>query len=159
MISFIGDVKGAERLTKNLDKVFQKTAVKAHRQIGLLGERAMIKWLEKQPSLWEPLSEDYYDYKDKKGYSTQMLVRTNEMRQRITSVGVYNYAFVGLKYSSVSSEGENLANIAAIMESGYEPNNLPARPFIGPTFRIINTILKKNNTLKKILIKELSKYK
>jgi phage gpG-like protein len=76
---------------------------------------------------------------DRKG-SSKALIDTGFLLNSITQKIVSNGAFVGLLRTSISKDGENVANIGAIMEYGCTINHpsgavivIPPRPFLHPT--------------------------
>jgi phage gpG-like protein len=76
---------------------------------------------------------------ERKG-SSKALIDTGFLLNSITQKIMSDGAFVGLLRSSVYKEGENLANIGAILEYGCTINHpsgavivIPPRPFLHPT--------------------------
>lgn len=76
---------------------------------------------------------------DKKG-SSKALIDTGFLINSITEKILEDGAFVGLLRTSVSKNGESIANIGAIMEYGATINHpsgavivIPPRPFLHPT--------------------------
>lgn len=132
MIKKIGNWSDAEKMFANIKVDIQSANEVALKQIGLKGERYVVKVIQSQPSSWPALSDKYRAWKKKKGYSSLMLLRTKDMFNRITSMADKKQVFIGLKREAVNREGESLANIAAIMEFGSKKRNIPARPFLMP---------------------------
>lgn len=76
---------------------------------------------------------------DRKG-SSKALIDTGFLVNSITQKIMSDRAFVGLLRTSVRSDGQSVANIAAIMEYGCTINHpsgavivIPPRPFLHPT--------------------------
>jgi len=134
-IKKIGDWKAAAAQIKGMKTDIQSANEVALKQIGLKGERYVVKVIQSQPSEWPPLKDKYRNWKKKHGYSSLMLMRTRDMFNRITSFADKKQVFIGLKREAINREGESLANIAAIMEFGSKKRNIPARPFLLPAHK------------------------
>jgi len=152
-----GNWNGARRLTQNLQKEIVLANTTTLRQIGLKTERLIIKWIERQPSSWPPLSDKYKRYKSKKGYSNLMLRRTGDMINRITSYATPEMVFIGVKKNVKYKNGEEIANVAAVMEFGSKKRNIPLRPFLSPAHSVMLRKIREERLFQKMLLENLKK--
>ena len=164
MIEKVGRWDIAGLFTRNLRRDIAEEMEVALKQIGSETEGLMKKFIRNQSGFsnpeakWEPLSKAYAAYKKKtKGLSTKTLIATSSMLQSITSVASYPRVFVGVKRGAKGKEGEELANIAAIMEYGSKSRNIPARPFIAPVADFQMMRIQRGNLLGKRIIAHLKK--
>ncbi len=123
----------AYKMIHGLDKEIEKASIIAMKRIALRAEREVIKLIQSQPSWWPELSEEYKEWKAKHGYSTQMLRRSSDMINRITTYNFGKVFLVGVAKHITNSEGQKIANIAATMEYGSLSRNIPPRPFLLPS--------------------------
>ncbi len=156
-IKRIGDWNKARQMTNNLNNDIELANTIVLKKIGLKTERLIIKWIASQPSSWPKLSEDYQEWKSKKGLSNLMLRKSSDMINRITSDANENRAFIGVKKNAINKEGEKLANIAAVMEFGSKKRNIPARPFLSPAHRLMLRKIREDRLFQKFLLEELKR--
>lgn len=153
----VGDWDRAGRLCSMIGSDIKKSNEVAIRQIGLKGERMMVKWIKSQPSIWQPLNEAYVAYKKTQGYSTLMLRRTSTFISKITSQTKYPNVFIGVKRGAFNKEGEELANIAAIMEFGSKVRGIPPRMYLRPVHKMLLRLIEVENLFAVYLLKELQR--
>lgn len=164
-------------LTNNLKKDIQDSNKKALKQLGLRTERLIVKWIQRQPSSWPALNEKYLDQKVRQGYSGLMLRRTGSLINAITSYASDNEVFVGVKRGKKhpggkgrgrdskgrftkkesGGGGEDIANIAAIMEYGSQKRNIPPRPYLLPAYKQIRREIVETKYFSKFLLEYLKK--
>lgn len=89
---------------------------------------------------WAPLSEKYKEYKIKKGYNPDSILRmTGLYYKSITKWSNGMNYFVGVKRSTryTKRKGKNLTvtQVATILEHGSSILNIPARPLWGPSYK------------------------
>jgi phage gpG-like protein len=87
----------------------------------------------------------------RKGHSTKALIDTGFLINSITQKIMGDAAFVGLLRTSISKDGESMANIGAIMEYGATISHpsgatiiIPARPFLHPVMAQYREQIQKN---------------
>lgn len=131
-IKKVGKWDVAGLMTSNLKKDIPIELEVALKQVGEEGEKHMKKFIRGQLGTWLPLSPQYAQRKRNKGQSSKILLASTTMWQSITSQAVYPTVFIGVKRGKKEENGEDVANIAAIMEFGSMARNIPARPFIQP---------------------------
>ena len=133
----IGNWGAARRMVFGTKRDILSANEIALRQIGLKGERMVVKYIQSQPSTWPELGDKYRKWKSKHGFSNLMLMRTKDMFNRITSFSTKEEVFIGLRREALNREGESLANIAAVHEFGSKKRGIPARPFLMPTHQAL----------------------
>lgn len=156
----IGKWNLAGSITNNLKHDIKDSNEIVLMQIGLLGEKWVVKWIQHQPSVWTPLSPEYKAWKVKKGYSEMMLRRTSTLIQNITSEVQYPRVFIGVKRGkkySTNAGTEDISNIAAIMEFGSQARNIPARRFLSPVYTLLLNKIRKDKLFSKMLMAYLRK--
>lgn len=131
-----GDWKALENIAKNFkssNSVVRSAAKTGIVQSAMLLEREIKQHLYKQDLPHQRLNAAYLAYKVRSGLSQQTLIATGTMARSITHEikdrGLS--AFIGL-LRKTGGEGQVL--IGAVMEYGSKKRNIPARPFITPTF-------------------------
>lgn len=151
----VGNWGAARRLTGSLDKDIKHASSVVMRRIGLEAERKIVKYIQKQPGTWPPLSEEYKQRKVKEGYSQLMLRRTGDYINRITSI--FNpaklSAFVGVRKGVMSKDGEKLWQIGAILEFGRKGDNRTARPHFRPVQKLMNRKIAQERMFEKGVMK------
>lgn len=174
-----GDWDKAGLLTSNLKKDIEYSNTLALRQLGLKTERLVVKWIQKQPSSWPALSDKYKDAKEAAGYSGLMLRRTGSLINAITSYADKKQVAVGVvrgkkhpggkgaggrdekgrfkKKSAGTEGGEDMANIAAIMEFGSAKRNIPPRPYLMPAYNQIRRMIVETKYFSNFLLDYLKK--
>ena len=139
-ISRFGDWEKAKRLLTNgfnqrLSLAIRKATIKN----ALLLVREIKRGIRSQApggKQFAPLAQVTIDRKG----SSKALIDTGFLVNSITQKIMSDGAFVGLLRTSISKDGESVANIGAIMEYGATINHpsgsvivIPARPFLHPT--------------------------
>lgn len=142
----------ARNFVNNLKNEVEENNKVVLKQIGLLCERAVVKFIARQPSGWAPLKPSYLDRKIKEGYSALTLRRTGTMINAITSVEKYPEVFIGVKRGVKYNSGQDVANIAAIMEFGSAKQNIPARPFLYPVMKMMRIKIVQEKIFEKSLM-------
>ena len=153
-----GDWAKALAVTKQLKKVADDSVKEGLTKAALFAEKTAKKHLSKQDLSWTPLESKYRRYKERKGYSTNILVRTGAMFQSITSNVDAKTAFVGVKREAKDSDGNSLANIAAVHEFGSTKQGIPARPLWQPTLIETATWYRNGNSIEDIFMSKIKRY-
>lgn len=146
-----GNWGAARRITGSLDKDIKHATSVVLKRVGLEAERKVVKYIQKQPATWPPLSEEYKQRKIKQGYSSLMLRRTGDYINRITSVANPAKAsvFVGVRKGVMSKDGDKLWQIGAILEYGRKGDNNKARPHFRPVNRLMNKKIRQERMFEK----------
>ena len=138
----VGNWGGANRLTKEIGGDISHAVGIALMRVGLETERKVVKYIQRQPMTWEPLSDEYKARKAAQGYSNLMLRRTGDYINRITSTVAPDKmsVFVGVR-KGVAKKGsdQEMWQIGAILEYGTKDKTTPARPH----FRPVNNLMRK----------------
>lgn len=136
-----GDWKKVKKMLQSsrFDKVSKALQQATHKAAVLLVKEIKKGVIAQAPGgkAFTPLAESTVD---KKG-SSKALIDTGFLVNSITQLLQGDQAFIGLLKTAVNDEGENMANIGAVMEYGAtikHPNGavivIPARPFLGPVY-------------------------
>lgn len=138
-VSMFGDWAKVKAILANPGKKLQAAVRRATIRSALLLVREIKKGIRDQAPggiAFPPLSEVTIDRKG----SSKALIDTGFLINAITQRLMQDRAFVGLLRSSIGPDGQDRANIGAIMEHGATitmPNGntvvIPPRPFIHPT--------------------------
>ena len=152
------DWKGLQEFVGHLDKAVFDGANKAMAQVALRGEKVAVESIQKQVApdgtAWKPLSTKYREKKIKDGFSEKIYVRTSSLFQAITSwkdvSGKKIKVYYGVKRNAINKNGENIANIAAIMEFGVN-----ARPLWRPSRTEMLKWMVVSRIFHKLILKEL----
>lgn len=117
---------------------------------------------------WTPLSEEYLQWKRKKGRDTRILLATHEYIQSIrvirNEVGSWHdetkviYYEIGLPDIVHRDSGMPLRKLAAIHEFGVPKRNIPARPLWQPAMKEFSKSTSKK-VLKRIKVRALKEAK
>ncbi|RUP41615.1 MAG: hypothetical protein EKK63_05000 [Acinetobacter sp.] len=156
-VKFIGQWEMAKKLAGSLKNEIVESHTIALKQLAALGEREVVKYIQKQPGTWRKLSPKYKKAKVKAGYSGLTLRRTGTMINAITSESTYPTAFIGVKREEKYNGGQSVANIAAIMEFGSEKRKIPARPYLRPSMVKLIQNIRKNKMFETHLLKHMKK--
>lgn len=137
----VGNWGKATRLTNSLKGDISHATGIALRRIGLETERKVVKYIQRQPSTWPALSDEYKERKAAQGYSNLMLRRTGDYINRITSSVAPDKmsVFVGVRKGVRSKDGSKLWQIGAVLEYGRKGDTKKARPH----FRPVNKLMRK----------------
>lgn len=138
----VGNWGAAKRLTKEVGGDIKHAAGIALRRVGLESERKVVKYIQRQPSTWPALSDDYKRRKAAQGYSTLMLRRTGDYINRITSSVAPDRmsVFVGVRKGVKKKDSdEEMWQIGAILEFGRKGDKKKARPH----FRPVNNLMRR----------------
>lgn len=153
----VGDWTKAGLLIRNLKPDIKKANTLALMQVGLKAESLMVKFIQRQPGTWPSLNEQYLERKTAEGKSNQMLIATSSMISAITSSVKYPNVFVGVKRNKVSKDGENIANIAAVMAFGTRDETIPARDFLTPPMKQVLRAINQERLFARILMQLLKR--
>lgn len=137
----IGNWSGVKNLTKTLGSDIDKACNQSAMQFGLIAEGIAKEHISKQDLGWEPLNEDYKEWKENKGRSNNILVSTSSYFQSITSWAENKTGYAGVNKKAKDENGEVIADIAKTHEygtsnAGKNKNvTIPARPLWQPTLK------------------------
>ena len=130
--------KARARLGNQLGVRLAKAIQEATRKNALMLRREIVKGIRSQSPGGKPFIELAPSTIKRKG-SSKALIDTGFLINKITERLMGDKAFIGLLRGSTNQDGEDLANIGAIMEFGAtieQPNGvvvvIPARPFLHP---------------------------
>lgn len=131
-----GDWVRVEALIGDLANMAQKAKEVSLMNWGLKAEGLAKKHINNQDLGWKELDIKYLASKIRKGYSENILVRTSDYFQAITSwVDTPNETvYAGVKKAKMDVEGHIIADIAAVHEYGTKDGRIPARPLWQPVF-------------------------
>lgn len=131
----VGDWNRVTALIGNLANEMQQARTISLQRWGLKAEGLAKNHIRDQDLSWTKLKAETIATKIRKGYSDNILVMTSDYFQAITS-WVYDkeVALAGVKKVAVNSEGQQIADIAAVHEFGSNSGNIPARPLWQPVF-------------------------
>jgi hypothetical protein len=117
------------RQAMNIDpKEVQRIHTRSLKRAGLKAERMAVRFLRDQSLSWRPLSKLYLKWKLRKGHSEKILIQTSTYIQSITSYVIGYTAFVGVfKQTANYKDGEDVVNIAKVLEYGSRKMKIPAR--------------------------------
>ena len=155
----VGDWSGARRLTREMKGVISDSNTRTLMQIGLITERKVIKFIQSQPGIWPALNEKYKARKIAMGESNLMLRRSGQYINNISSWvdAPVPQVFIGVKKTVTDDEGNELANIGAIMEFGSKKAGIPARPHFNPVHRVMRIKIQKDNMFGQEAMKQLKR--
>lgn len=130
----IGDWTKAKLVTSTMKDTIKASADPGFSKLALKGESLMRRYIVRQPSSWPSLNPRYRQAKIRAGKSDKTLVRTSSMLHSIKGFSANQKAYIGIKRQVKNTDGESVANIAAIMENGSKARNIPRRPFVRPVY-------------------------
>ena len=140
-----GDWKKVAKIIGSLQKTFEKVR-RAH--LTWISEEAVtiIKdHINAQDLSWEALSPAYKKAKEAGGFDTDIYKKTGRFAESIVGELVgRDSVFIGIKHGARGSNGEDLANIATILEYGAQGANIPARPLWLPSMGEVLELWDKN---------------
>lgn len=125
-----GDWKAVDIFLSDLKVEMQKARKQSLMRFGLRAEKIALEHISRQDLSWDPLSEQYKKFKADNGLSTDILVATSSYFQAITSWVDRTTAYAGVKRGAKNKDGEDVANIARILEYGEHK-----RPLWQPTYK------------------------
>lgn len=157
-MNLTGDWLKVTSITRSLEQLGQQAMAEGLAKTGLYAEGKSKKHISSQDLNWTPLKKSYKDMKSKRGFSTNILVKSSAYFQSITSWSKGKTVYVGVKKVARDKEGNEIANIAAVHEFGSTKRNIPARPLWQPTLKETKEWLKKNG-MDKIIMKKLNRLK
>lgn len=157
-VKMTGDWGKALAVTKALKKVADESVKEALTKVALYAEKQAKKHISKQDLNWKPLESKYRKWKARKGFSTNILVKTGAYFQAITSSVDGTEAFVGVNRTEKDSEGNIIADIALIHEFGSTKAGIPARPLWQPVLQETASWYRAGNTVEDIFIKKIKRY-
>lgn len=157
--SKIGDWDKIKRITGALAKEMENARKISLKRWGLKAEGLAKTHISKQDLNWKPLEPETIAQKIRKGYSENILVATSSYFQSITSWSDGESAYAGVKKTAKDTEGNVIADIAAIHEFGSKSGKIPARPLWKPTLdETMEWFDKKENQPTAIFMQLISKY-
>jgi len=135
----VGNWGKATRLANEVGADIKHATGVVMKRVGLEAERKVVKYIQKQPSTWPKLSEEYKQRKISQGYSQLMLRRTGDYINRITSTvsADSSSVFVGVRKGVKNKEGDDLVQIGAVLEYGRKGDARIARPHFRPVNRLM----------------------
>ena len=80
-----GDWLNVTNITRQLEKIGQDAMAEGLAKTGLFAEGQSKKHISNQDLNWKPLKKDYKDMKSRRGFSTNILVKSSAYFQSITS--------------------------------------------------------------------------
>ncbi len=139
-ISRFGDWEKAKRLLTN---GFNQRLALAIRQATIKNAMLLVREIKRGIRIQAPGGQQFAPLAEitiKRKGSSKALIDTGFLVNSITQKIMSDGAFVGLLRTSISKDGESVANIGAIMEFGATINHpsgavimIPPRPFLHPT--------------------------
>ena len=156
-VKFVGQWQMAKKLAGSLKNDIVESHTLALKKLAVLGEREVVKYIQKQPGTWKKLSPKYKKAKVKAGFSRLTLRRTGTLINAITSRSNYPSAFIGVLRTEKYGDGSSVANIAAIMEFGSEKRKIHARPYLRPSMVKLVQQIRKNKMFEDHLMKHMKK--
>ena len=153
-IKKVGNWGAAKRLTNEVKGDIKQAVEIALKRVGLEAERKVVKYIEKQPTTWPPLSEAYKKRKAKEGHSILMLIRTGDYINRITSTVTTDKkkVFVGVRKGVKSKDGQKLWQIGAVLEFGRKGDKKKARPHFRPVNQLMRKKIKEQDLFGKTVL-------
>lgn len=158
-----GDWRKVALLIRDLDKLFKQSQKETLQRLGLYVEGRAKHHISAQDLGWKPLKTETKKAKQRDGMSTNILARSSQYFQSITSWTAGDKVYVGVKRTAVykgtknSKGGQKIANIAKVHEYGSKKLKIPARPLWRPTFKEGAKWLGENPP-EKLFLKKLKKY-
>lgn len=156
-----GDWGKVALLIGNLSKEMRHASVTSLRQFGLKAEGTAKKHMSNQDLGWAALKPATLAAKLRNGQSENILIATSSYFQSITSwVDEKDMtAYAGVKKLAKNSEGDVIADIAAVHEYGSQSGIIPARPLWHPTFgETVKWFLTSNSRPDIIFLRNIKKY-
>ena len=150
-VKLIGDWDHVTDVLHNLNSAIKKAGLKASIDAALFAEGAAKKHISRQDLGWYPLKPSTIAAKIRKGQSTNILVATSTMFQAITSFNNGRTAYVGVKRTAKTRDGDDLHNIARALEYGSKNGNMKARPLWRPVRKETKIFLKDGKIVQKEL--------
>lgn len=129
-----GDWAGVTRLIGGLSKDLKDARRISLMRFAAKAEREAKMHMSLQDLPWEPLKAETLAAKARKGQSNLILMATSDYFQAITSWVDTDTAYAGVKKDVTDDEGEEIVNIAAVLEFGSDAAGIPARPLWQPVF-------------------------
>lgn len=155
-------LKGAwntiNKITKDLEKLGKQSMKEGLIKVGLHAEKRAKQHISKQDLNWKPLNQKYRNAKERKGFSTNILVRSSAYFQAITSFFEDDMAKVGVKKVARDKEGKEIANIAAVHEFGSSKAKIPARPLWQPVLKETTEWIEKEQVFEKIIMNKINRH-
>ena len=103
-------------------------------------ESIIVKHIQNQDLDWKELDDKYKDRKKKEGFSDLIWVRTGTALETVRVIKIDEDSFfVGWPRGVAETEdGEDIVNIAAVLEFGRLDGSIEARPVVGPSVEELN---------------------
>lgn len=126
----IGTLAPLGAALKRVDKVVATTAKEAAFKL----EAIIVQHIQDQDLPWKALDDAYKKRKKREGFSELIWVRTGTALEtvRVFEIDSQSY-FVGWVRGTESADGEDMVNIAAVMEFGPDDDPGRARPVVEPS--------------------------
>lgn len=154
-----GDWGKIGRLIANIGDVMEESRNEALSAWALKAEALAKGHMSRQDLGWKALDPKTISAKIRKGQSENILIATSDYFQAITSWHDKEGAYAGVTKEVRNSDGDVIADIAALHEYGSESGKLPARPLWQPVYaeamKWFSTSDKRPN---KIFEKKIKKY-
>lgn len=131
----MGNWTEVRRFVNRLVPSFEAEQKRTLKRFGLKLEGTVKTHISNQDLNWAPLSEWWLNVKADNNYSFNHFVATSTYFQAITSWVKADTAYIGVKRGTVGDNEESLGTIAYVLENGYAPNKLPARPLWAPSLK------------------------
>lgn len=153
----IGDWEKVGLMIANLGAEMKKARELSLKAWGLKAESFALKHMRDQDLSWQPLNPHYLASKIRKGYSENILIATSDYFQAINSWVEDDTAYAGVKKTVTNSDGDVIADIAAVHEFGA--GGIGARPLWQPVFKeTMDWFMTSDKTPIRIFEKNIKKY-
>jgi hypothetical protein len=137
----------ARRVVMSIRPEMKKAQIKSLTRFGIKAEAIAVAHISNQDLGWKALTPKYLAQKVREGKSELTLVATASYFKAITSWVMSDTVYVGVKRTVRNPNGEEIANIAKILEYGTKDS--AARPLWTPTLREAIAWHNLNNTPEK----------
>lgn len=147
----VGQWDKVGRICKDLRQTIKTEAGRDLADSVTWGEKTAVKFVRDQSLSWQPLNPAYREQKMKEGKSSKTLIASSQYLQSISSNASYPHAWVGVKRTARSKDGESLVDIARVHEFGAISLNIPSRPLWSVINKHLQAWWKKRNTSQRIV--------
>ena len=139
-------------LPRNFFSLFKKDALllanTQNKKFAREAVRELKEVIRKQKYDWEPLTEGYAKYKERKGLDKRILIATGDYVKRGIVMRVSSgFVFVGPKEGTHEPSGLPYEVLAKIHEYGTKDGRIPARPLYRP---VLSVLLRRRRTFRKV---------
>lgn len=139
-----GQWQKANRMIDNLERDIEFASKQYLMQVGIKGRDTAVEHIQKQDLNWKPLTSRYKAYKEKKKLSNKILISDSTYWQNITTFTEKDKAYIGVKRDVKDKDGNQIANIAKVLEYGSVSRNIPARPLWSPVMMEMKKWIREN---------------